>query len=170
MRDNVILIGMPGAGKSTLGVVLAKILNYDFIDADLLIQQQSDKTLQRLIDSLGPHGFIEVENQVLSDIRCDRTVLSTGGSAVYSEEAMAHLATLGPVVYLETSLPELEKRLEDFSERGVVMRDRNVASLEALYAERVPLYERYASLTVNVDGLSITEAARKVAAAVQSAQ
>lgn len=157
---------MPGAGKSTLGVVLAKILNYDFIDADLLIQQQSDKTLQRLIDSLGPQGFIEVENQVLSNIQCDRTVLSTGGSAIYSEEAMEHLSTLGPVVYLQTSLPELEKRLEDFSERGVVMRNNEIASLEDLYEERVPLYERYATITVNVDGLSITEAARKVAAAV----
>ena len=166
MRDNIILIGMPGAGKSTLGVVLAKILNYDFIDADLLIQQQSDKTLQRLIDSLGPQGFIEVENQVLSNIQCDRTVLSTGGSAVYSEAAMEHLATLGPVVYLQTSLPELEKRLEDFSERGVVMRNNEVASLEDLYEERVPLYEKYATITVNVDNLTITEAARKVAAAV----
>ena len=166
MRDNIILIGMPGAGKSTLGVVLAKILNYDFIDADLLIQQQSDKTLQRLIDSLGPQGFIEVENQVLSNIQCDRTVLSTGGSAVYSDAAMEHLATLGPVVYLQTSLPELEKRLEDFSERGVVMRNNEIASLKDLYEERVPLYEKYATITVNVDDLTITEAARKVAAAV----
>lgn len=166
MRDNIILIGMPGAGKSTLGVVLAKILNYDFLDADLLIQQQSDKTLQRLIDSLGPQGFIEVENQVLSNIQCARTVLSTGGSAIYSEEAMKHLGTLGPVVYLQTSLPELEKRLEDFSERGVVMRNNEIASLEDLYEERVPLYERYATITVNVDNLTITEAARKVAAAV----
>lgn len=165
MKDNIVLIGMPGAGKSTLGVVLAKILNYDFVDADLLIQQQSDKTLQRLIDSLGPDGFIEVENQVLSSIRCDRTVLSTGGSAIYSDAAMKHLATLGPIVYLQTSLPELEKRLEDFSDRGVVMRNKEIASLEALYEERVPLYERYATITVDVDGLSITEAARKVAAA-----
>ena len=166
MKDNIILIGMPGAGKSTLGVVLAKILNYDFIDADLLIQQQSDKTLQRLIDSLGPQGFIEVENQVLSNIQCVRTVLSTGGSAVYSDAAMNHLATLGPVVYLQTSLPELEKRLEDFSERGVVMRNNEIASLKDLYEERTPLYERFATITVNVDGLTITEAARKVAAAV----
>ncbi len=167
MKDNIILIGMPGAGKSTLGVVLAKMMNYDFIDADLLIQQQSDKTLQRLIDSLGPDGFIEVENQVLSNIRCERTVLSTGGSAVYSDEAMAHLATLGPIMYLETSLEELKVRLADFSDRGVVMRDTSIASLEALYDERLPLYERYAEVTVNVDGLAITEAARKVVAALE---
>ncbi len=169
MNDNIILIGMPGAGKSTLGVVLAKILNYDFIDADLLIQQQCDKTLQRLIDTCGTHGFIEVENQVLSDIQCEHTVLSTGGSAVYSDTAMEHLATLGPIVYLETSLDELKVRLEDFSERGVVMRNGTSMNLETLYEERVPLYERYATMTVNVDGLSITEAARKVAAAVESA-
>lgn len=169
MSDNIILIGMPGAGKSTLGVVLAKILNYDFIDADLLIQQQCDKTLQRLIDTCGAHGFIEVENQVLSDIQCEHTVLSTGGSAVYSDTAMEHLATLGPIVYLETSLDELKVRLEDFSERGVVMRNGTSMNLEALYEERAPLYERYATMTVNVDGLSITEAARKVAAAVEGA-
>ncbi len=100
-RDNIILIGMPGAGKSTLGIVLAKIMNYDFVDADLLIQQQSDKTLERIIDALGPEGFIQVENQVLTQIEYERTIVATGGSAIYSEEAMAHLASIGRVVYLQ---------------------------------------------------------------------
>ena len=87
MKRNVVLIGMPGAGKSTLGVVLAKIIGYDFIDADLVIQNQCDKTLQMIIDACGPEGFIEVENNILSDIDADRSIISTGGSAVYSDAA-----------------------------------------------------------------------------------
>ena len=89
-KDNIVLIGMPGAGKSTLGIVLAKIMNYDFVDADLVIQSQCDKTLQKLIDACGPEGFIQVENQILSDIRASKAIIATGGSAVYSDEAMRH--------------------------------------------------------------------------------
>ncbi len=95
-KDNIILIGMPGAGKSTLGIVLAKILNYNFVDADLVIQNQCDKTLQKLLDACGPDGFIEMENQVLSDMEFEHTVVATGGSAVYSEDAMRHLSGIGP--------------------------------------------------------------------------
>ncbi|MBQ9954145.1 MAG: shikimate kinase [Eggerthellaceae bacterium] len=166
-KDNIILIGMPGAGKSTLGVVLAKIMHYNFIDADLLIQSQCDRTLQRLIDACGPEGFIEVENQVLSDVAAERTVIATGGSAVYSEEAMRHLAEIGRVVYLQISYEELKARLTDFQERGVVLKGGIGMSLRDLYDERLPLYERYADLVVNVDDLSITAAARKVADALK---
>ena len=88
---NIVLIGMPGAGKSTLGIVLAKIMNKNFVDADLVIQSQTDKTLQKIIDALGPEGFIEVENEILSDMKAENSIISTGGSAVYSDEAMAHL-------------------------------------------------------------------------------
>ena len=144
-RDNIVLIGMPGAGKSTLGIVLAKILCMDFVDADLLIQQSCDKSLQRLIDTLGP----------------------TGGSAIYSEPAMDHLSDIGRVVYLKISFDELKQRLADFSERGVVMRDGIGMSLRDLYDERLPLYEKYADITVDVNDLSITAAARKVAAALK---
>lgn len=160
--DNIILIGMPGSGKSTIGVVLAKILNYDFVDVDLVIQQRCDKTLQRLIDALGPDGFISVENEVLLDMDFQHTIISTGGSAVYSHDAITHLAEIGRIVYLEVGLPELKERLSDFSERGVVMRREGCTSLEDLFEERVPLYEKYAEVTVNIDGLSITESARKV--------
>ena len=166
-KDNIILIGMPGAGKSTLGVVLAKIMHYNFIDADLLIQSQCDRTLQRLIDACGPEGFIEVENQVLSNVAAERTVIATGGSAVYSEEAMRHLAEIGRVVYLQISYEELKARLTDFQERGVVLKGGIGMSLRDLYDERLPLYERYADLVVNVDDLSITAAARKVADALK---
>ena len=152
-RDNIVLIGMPGAGKSTLGIVLAKILCMNFVDADLLIQQSCDKSLQRLIDTLGPDAFIEIENQVLS--------------AIYSEAAMEHLGQIGRVVYLKISFDELKHRLADFSDRGVVMKGGIGMSLRDLYDERLPLYEQYADITVDVNDLSITAAARKVAAALK---
>ena len=161
-NDNIVLIGMPGAGKSSLGVVIAKIMNYAFVDADLLIQSQCDKTLQKIIDSLGPDGFIQVENEVLKDIACQRTVISTGGSAVYSDEAMEHLSSIGTVVYLKVSLPELTERLGGLHERGVVMRQGTGTSLADLYDERVPLYEKWAQITVDTDGLSARDAARRV--------
>lgn len=166
-KDNIILIGMPGAGKSTLGIVLAKIMNYDFVDADLVIQQQCDKTLERIIDACGPEGFIEVENQVLIGMTAEHTVIATGGSAVYSDEAMQHLGSIGRVVYLKISYDELRGRLADLSERGVVMKGGRGMSLRELYDERKPLYERYADVTVDVDDLSITAAARKVADALK---
>lgn len=163
-KDNIILIGMPGSGKSTVGVVLAKILNYEFVDVDLIIQQRCDKTLQRLIDTLGPQGFIDVENEVLLDMNFEHTIISTGGSAVYSHDAIQHLKDIGTIVYLQVGLADLRERLSDFSERGIVMRrEGNGTGLSDLYEERVPLYEKYADVTVDVDGMSITEAARTVA-------
>jgi len=167
IKDNIILIGMPGAGKSTLGIVLAKILNKNFIDADLVIQNQTDKTLQKIIDAMGPEGFIEIENAVLRDIKADNTVLATGGSAIYSDEAMRHLGEIGTIVYLEISYESLVHRLSDFQERGVVLKGGIGMSLRELYDERKPLYEQYADITVNIDDLNITAAARKVASAVQ---
>ncbi len=166
-KNNVVLIGMPAAGKSTLGIVLAKILNKNFIDADLLIQNQCDRTLQKIIDAMGPEGFIEVENEVLSNITASNTVIATGGSAIYSDAAMTHLAQIGTVVYLEISFESLKERLNDLQERGVVLKGGISMSLRELYEERRPLYERYAEVTVNVDDLSITAAARKVASALQ---
>ena len=169
-KDNIVLIGMPGAGKSTLGVVLAKILNYDFIDADLVIQNQCDKTLQKLIDACGPEGFIEVENQILCDLSASKCIISTGGSAVYSDEAMRHLTDIGTVVYLQISYDELVNRLHDLQERGVVLKGGIGMSLRELYDERKPLYEQYAEITVDVNDLTITAAARKVADAINRAQ
>lgn len=161
-KDNIVLIGMPGAGKSTLGIVLAKIIGYDFVDADLIIQNQCDKTLQKIIDACGPEGFIQVENEVLCNLSAERTVISTGGSAVYSDEAMQHLGSIGTVVYLKTSLEELTDRLGGLYERGVVMKNGLGMSLAELYEERVPLYEKYAEVTLDLDGLSVRDAARKL--------
>ena len=166
-KTNIVLIGMPGAGKSTLGVVVAKILGMDFLDADLLIQSQMDSTLHKIIDAMGPDGFLQVENRVLSDIDCQNTVVSTGGSAVYSSEAMKHLASTGTVVYLKVPLPELEERLGSLHERGVVMREGMGGSLAMLYQERVPLYEAYADITVDTAGLGTREAAEALVAALR---
>ncbi|MFR7746452.1 MAG: shikimate kinase [Eggerthellaceae bacterium] len=160
--DNVVLIGMPGAGKSTLGVVLAKILGYEFIDADLLIQSKLDKTLQKIIDACGPDGFIEVENEVLCTLSAKRAIIATGGSAVYSDEAMKHLKSIGTVVYLRVSYEELENRLGGLHERGVVMKNGIGMSLHDLYEERLPLYEKYADITLDIDGLSVRDTARKL--------
>ncbi len=165
-RNCIVLVGMPGAGKSTLGVVLAKILNKDFVDADLVIQKRCGETLQRVIDRDGPEVFLELENAVLCDLQADNAIIATGGSAVYSPQAIDHLRTLGPIVYLEISYESLMDRLVDLQERGVVMRNGVSMSLRDLYEERQPLYEACADLVVNVDDLSITAAARKVAAVV----
>lgn len=162
-KNNIVLIGMPGAGKSTLGVVLAKILGYDFVDADILIQNQSDRTLQKIIDALGPMGFIEVENDVLCDIEAECTVISTGGSAVYSDKAMKHLSEIGTIVYLKVSLEELRGRLGSLHERGVVMKNGMGMSLDDLYDERTALYEQYAEITLESDKMSVRDAARKLA-------
>ena len=167
IKDNIVLIGMPGAGKSTLGIVLAKILNKNFIDADLVIQNQCDKTLQKIIDAMGPQGFIEIENEILCDIETSNAIIATGGSAVYSDAAMKHLASIGTVVYLQISYESLIARLTDLQERGVVLKGGISMSLRDLYDEREPLYRQYADIIVNVDDLNITAAARKVASAVE---
>ena len=128
----------------------------------LLIQSQCDKTLQKIIDACGPDGFIEVENEVLCTLSADQSVIATGGSAVYSDEAMKHLSSIGTVVYLQVSLKELENRLGGLYERGVVMKDGIGMSLNALYEERIPLYEKYAEVTIDIDGLSVRDAARQL--------
>ena len=168
-KDNIVLIGMPGAGKSTLGIVLAKILNYDFIDADLVIQNSCDKTLQKLIDACGPEGFIQVENEILRELNASKSIIATGGSAVYSDEAMKHLAEIGTILYLKITYDQLVSRLSDLQERGVVLKGGIGMSLRELYDERLPLYEQYAEVTVDVNDLSITAAARKVADALKQA-
>ena len=161
-KNNIVLIGMPGAGKSTMGVVAAKVLGYEFVDGDILIQSQCDKTLQKIIDAMGPEGFIKVEDEVLSSIDCERTVIAPGGSAIYSEEAMRHLGTIGHIVYLKVSLESLSQRLGGLHERGVVMRNGMGMSLAEIYEERIPLYEKYAEITVDVDGLDTNASARKL--------
>ena len=157
---NIVLIGMPGAGKSTVGVVLAKILGYDFLDSDLLIQKQEDDILQHLIEKYGIEGFLKIENQVNRDIKDEKTVIATGGSVCYCDEALRTMAENGIIVYIKVSYESLEKRLGSLSKRGVVI--RKGSTLRDLYNERTPLYEKYAHLTVDTDGLSIQETIEKI--------
>ena len=152
MKNNITLIGMPGAGKSTLGVVLAKKLGYRFCDTDLLIQEGYDALLSELIASRGIDGFKKIENEVLAGMDCERHIIATGGSAVYGEQAMQHLGSIGVVVFIDISLPEMQKRLgSDLAARGVVMPAD--FTLEDLYNERHPLYERYADITIETSGI-----------------
>ncbi|MBQ6844263.1 MAG: shikimate kinase [Agathobacter sp.] len=154
-KNNIVLIGMPGVGKSTVGVILAKVLGYQFLDADLLIQQQEGKLLKEIIAEVGTEGFIEVENRVNAGITCSKTIIATGGSVVYGKEAMEHLKEIGTVVYLKVPYGIIEKRLSDIRGRGVVLRTGQ--TLYDLYMERTPLYEKYADLCVNEDGLDVEQ-------------
>lgn len=145
-KDNVILIGMPASGKSTIGVILAKVIGFDFVDSDLLIQKRERKRLADIIAEKGVDGFIEVENEVNSSIDVSRSVIATGGSAVYGREAMEHLREIGAVIYLQVEFEILKKRLRNIQQRGVVLRSGQ--TLQDLYEERRILYEKYADLIV----------------------
>lgn len=158
--DNITLIGMPGVGKSTLGVVLAKILGYDFLDSDLLIQKAEKQRLSQILARTGPEGFKQIENRVNASIEADRTVIATGGSVVYCPEAMEHLRSISTVVYLELPLEQLSKRLGNLRGRGVVFEKGQ--SLQDLYEERTPLYEYYADLTIREEGKDLEETLQEV--------
>ena len=153
--NNIVLTGMPGVGKSTIGVILAKELGYQFLDSDLLIQQQEKKLLKDIIAEKGVDGFLAVENQVNASIEVERTVIATGGSAVYGQEAMEHFKETGIIVYLKCSYEALEKRLGDLKGRGVVLKDGQ--TLRDIYEERSVLYEKYADLIIVEDGRDIEE-------------
>lgn len=155
MISNIILIGMPGAGKSTIGVVLAKRLGFSFLDTDLVIQEKQKILLHEILEEYGQDGFNEVENAILSEIFAKNSIIATGGSAVYGREAMQNMKELGKIVYLKISYEELEHRLGDLEERGVSMKEGQ--TLRSLYEERLPLYEKYADHTIDCDGKCIRE-------------
>lgn len=163
--NNITLIGMPGAGKSTLGVVLAKILGYEFMDSDLLIQKEEKRRLHQIIEEEGTEGFKAIENRVNASIETENTVIATGGSVVYCEEAMEHLREIGKVIYLRISLESLEKRLGNLKKRGVVLKEGQ--TLKDLYEERVPLYEKYADLTVSEEGKDLEESLQAILETLQ---
>ena len=160
-KDNIVLIGMPGAGKSTIGVVLAKKLGYRFLDSDLVIQEQTGKLLHELIEEHGLLGFNQIENEINAALDTRHSVIATGGSVIYGKEAMEHLKQIGCMVYLQLSCEELEERLGDLQERGVSKRPEQ--TLRDLYEERCPLYEKYADVTVNCEDKMI----RQVVAEIQ---
>lgn len=146
MKDNIILIGMPGSGKSTVGVLLAKKLAYGFLDSDLVIQEQSGRNLQEMINEMGPDAFSALEDAVNSTLVPHQTVIATGGSAVYGTHAMAHFQEIGTIVYLKASYEEITRRIPNFETRGIVIPDGQ--TFLDVYKERAVLYEKYADITV----------------------
>lgn len=162
---NIILIGMPTAGKSTVGVILAKVLGYQFIDSDLIIQTQEDKLLKDIIKEQGVDGFLSIENQVNASIEAKNSIIATGGSVVYGEEAMQHLRSIGTVVYIKLSFEAINERLGNVKQRGVVLKKGQ--TLRELYDERIPLYERYAHIVVDAEKLGVEELVSKITSLVE---
>jgi shikimate kinase len=157
---NLILIGMPGAGKSTVGALLAQYANMEFFDTDLLLEIREGCSLQHIVDQEGYLGMRAAEERLILSLDCRDAVIATGGSVVYSEAAMAHLQSLGRVIFLYLPLEDLLPRLTDLDTRGLVRRPGQ--SLADLYAERLPLYRRYAHLTIDCRGRTREEVARKI--------
>ena len=166
MKDNLIFIGMPAVGKSTVGIVVAKRLGKRFIDTDLLIQEQEKKRLREIIAEVGDQGFLEIENQVNRDVKAENSVISPGGSVIYCEEAMKHYKEIGTVVYLKASYQTIKRRIRNPQKRGVVLREGQ--TLKGLYDERVPYFEKYADITVCEDGCRIEETIENVINAVRA--
>lgn len=154
-KSNIVLLGMPGSGKSTVGVLLAKRLGKEFVDTDLLIQKQEGRLLSEIIEEEGLERFIEIENHVNAAVQAENSVIAPGGSAIYGKEAMEHFKEIGEIVYLKLSYRSVARRLGDLTKRGVVFRPGQ--SLKALYKERCPLYEKYADYIVECDGKKIGE-------------
>ena len=165
MKDNLIFIGMPAVGKSTVGIVVAKRLGMRFVDADLLIQEQEKKLLREIIAEVGEEGFLKIENQVNAEVEEENSVISPGGSVVYCEEAMRHYKEIGTIVYLKASYQTIKRRIRNPKKRGVVLREGQ--SLRDLYNERVPYFEKYADITVCEDGCRIEETIENVINAVE---
>lgn len=155
MEKNIVLIGMPGCGKSTIGVVLAKAMGFDFVDSDLVIQKQYGKKLEEIIDEVGNCKFNEIEEQVNAQLDLERSIVATGGSVVYGPKAMENLGKQGIIVYIKLDYPEIEKRLGSLKERGVSMKEGQ--TLKDLFDERIPLYEKYADITVDTSGKDVRE-------------
>ena len=166
MKSNLIFIGMPAVGKSTVGIVVAKRLGKGFIDSDLLIQEQEGKLLREIIAEVGDDGFLKIENQVNRDIKAENAVISPGGSVVYCEEAMKHFKEIGTVVYLQVSFQTISERIGDARQRGVVLKEGQ--TLKDLYDERTALFEKYADITICEDGLTLAQTIDKVLEALES--
>ena len=149
-KTNLVLIGMPASGKSTVGVILAKVIGYDFIDTDILIQKSQKKRLAQIIKEIGVDGFLEVENRVNASVEADHCIIATGGSAVYGEDAMRHFKEIGHIMYLKTDFETIRKRLGNIRQRGVALREGQ--TLRDLYDERTVLYEKYADTVIEESG------------------
>lgn len=165
---NIIFIGMPAVGKSTVGVVVAKRLGYNFIDTDLLIQKEEGRLLREIIAEEGLDGFLEIEDRINAEVEAERSVISPGGSVVYCKNAMAHYKEIGIVVYLQASFETISKRLGNAKKRGVVLRENQ--TLKDLYDERTVLFEKYADLTICEDGIDLEETIELVIDTLENSQ
>lgn len=161
-KSNLVLIGMPGSGKSTVGVILAKRSSHDFIDTDVLIQSVEQRSLQSILDSEGYLKLREIEARVLQTLAVENHIISTGGSAVYSDTAMRHLKQNGTTIYLDVTLATLRKRITDYETRGIAKRPEQ--SFDDLFQERARLYRQYADLVVTGDGITQDETCNRIIA------
>ena len=157
---NIILIGMPGAGKSTVGVILAKTLGMRFVDTDIVMQERTGRLLQEIIDTDGTDVFKQIEEETILSHHFHHAIVATGGSVIFSRRAMDHLKTNGIIVYMKISFEEMERRLKNITTRGIVLEKGQ--SIHDMYNERIPLYERYADLTIDCDDMAFEIVVNKV--------
>lgn len=157
---NIILIGMPGCGKSTVGVILAKTLGIGFVDTDLIIQQRENKLLQNIIDNDGIDFFLNCEAEAVKSLYCDNCVVATGGSVVYREDAIQHLKSNGKIIFLDVPLDEIKRRLNNINTRGIAAKKNK--SIEDIYNERIALYNKYADVIIKTDGESVEKTVEKI--------
>ncbi len=158
--SNIVLIGMPGCGKSTIGVILAKTIGVGFVDTDLIIQQRENRLLQDIIDTDGIEAFLDCEENAVKTVDCDNTVIATGGSVVYREDAINHLKKNGKIFYLNVPLDEIKKRLNNISTRGIAANKND--SIENIFIEREPLYKKYADVIVDLTDRTVEQAVGEI--------
>ncbi len=157
---NIILIGMPGCGKSTVGVILAKTLGIGFVDTDLIIQQRENRLLQNIIDTDGIDYFLNCEAEAVKSLDCDNSVIATGGSVVYREDAIEHLKEKGKIIFLDVPLDEIKRRLNNISTRGIAAQKND--TIDDIYNERIALYNKYADIIIKTDGESVEKTVEKI--------
>ncbi|NMB96383.1 MAG: shikimate kinase [Clostridiaceae bacterium] len=163
---NIVLIGMPGAGKSTIGVLLAKTLGMSFIDTDLIIQEREGRLLQDIISLYGISRFLDIEENAILSLNCKATVVATGGSVVYSVKAMRYLRHNATVIYLKVEYDEIERRITNISTRGIAMNKGQ--NLIDIYNERIPLYERYADIVIDCSGKDVEDIIQEIAGIIHT--
>ncbi len=164
-KSNITLIGMPGVGKSTIGVILAKIIGYEFVDSDIVIQKQEGKLLKDIIAEVGSEGFLSIENRVHANMDVTNSIISPGGSICYCTEGIEHLRDISTIVYLKLDYPKLKRRLGNLTARGVVLKDGQ--TLRDLYKERTPLYEKYAHVMIDESGLDVEKTIKAIMDALE---
>ncbi len=167
-KSNIVLIGMPGSGKSTIGVVLAKVLGYDFVDSDILIQKEKNMTLEEIIEKYGIENFNSIEEEINKKINLKKTVIATGGSAVYGHNAMLHLKQDAIIVFIKLSCNIVRRRLGNIKKRGISIKKGQ--SFRDLYDERQPLYEKYADVIVDTSGLKVKESMEKITRKIEEVE